>query len=140
MGAVSVSSSRPRCSCSSAWEPGIFGPGFYVHVLTAAFLFTVSRVADVRTVDARGLRMVDAIRHHGHGRRHRLLLGRFARGGRPAHGPELVLLLFGAHALLFRAAVVPSEAERTFRLGASALVPILVVIFVHLADARGGRT
>ncbi len=112
--------------------------GFYVHVLTAAFLFTVSRIARRPTVDARGLRMVDAIATMGTGLGIAFFLAGSPSGGRPAQGPELVLLLFGAHALLFRAAVVPSEAERTFRLGATALVPILVVIFVHLAGARGG--
>lgn len=111
--------------------------GFFVHVATALFLFAASLLARRPTWGTRSLRSVDAVATVGTGIGIAFFLAG-APAARPTHGPELVLLLFGAHALLFRAALVPSDAQRTFRLGALALAPILLVVFVHLAASRGG--
>jgi hypothetical protein len=96
--------------------------GPWAHVATTTFLLTMSLLAGTGRPSFARLRALDAAATIGGG----IGLSLFTTGATPVLGRELVLLLFMTHALMIRAAVVPSAGWRTFVLGLLALLPSLV--------------
>ncbi len=91
----------------------------WAHVGTAAFLLVVGVVVGTRDLSHEELTLMDAVATVGGG----IGFSLFTVGRTPTPARELVLLLFMAHMLIIRAALVPSSAKRTMWLGLVALAP-----------------
>ena len=104
--------------------------GPWAHVATTAFLLTISILAGSARPTMERLRVLDAASTIGGG----IGLCLFTVGAGPVAGRELVVLLFMAHALMIRAAIVPSDGRRTFVLGLLALLPMLVRTWLESGD------
>jgi hypothetical protein len=91
----------------------------WAHVGTAVFLLVVGLVVRTRDLSHEELRLMDTVATVGGG----IGFSLFTVGRTPTPARELVLLLFMAHMLIIRAALVPSSSKRTMWLGLVALVP-----------------
>jgi serine/threonine protein kinase len=108
----------------------------WAHVGTAVFLLAVNVLVRTGEASAVRLRALDTIATLGSG----LGFSLFTLGRAPSNARELVLLLFMAHALILRAALVPSAPKRTFRLSSLALAPTLLqALAVHPSGDSLGR-
>jgi serine/threonine protein kinase len=92
------------------------------HVATTAFLLTMSLLCRRGQPSAKRLRFIDTATTIGGG----IGFSLFSAGSPATAARELVLLLFMVHALMIRAAMVPSSGSRTLVLGAIALLPSLL--------------
>jgi serine/threonine-protein kinase len=109
----------------------------WAHVATAVFLLGINVLVRTGAASASRLRTLDNVATLGSG----VGFSLFTVGRAPTTARELVLLLFMAHALILRAALVPSAPRRTLHLSVLALVPSLLQAFVvhpHAGDALGG--
>jgi eukaryotic-like serine/threonine-protein kinase len=100
-------------------------PSLWAHVGTAVLLVASSIAAGRRAWTTSELRLLDDAVTIATG----LGIALFSAGKPPGMGRELVLLVFMAHVLMLRAAVVPSSGLRTLALGAAALAPTLLRAF-----------
>jgi serine/threonine protein kinase len=105
----------------------------WAHVATAVFLLVINVLARTGPTSATRLRMLDNVATLGSG----IGFSLFTIGRAPTTSRELVLLLFMAHALILRAALVPSAPGRTLQLSALSLVPSLLQAFAVRPLAGG---
>lgn len=91
----------------------------WAHVGTAALLLVIGLVVRTRDLSHEQLTVMDTFATVGGG----IGFSLFTVGRTPTPGRELVLLLFMAHMLIIRAALVPSSSKRTMWLGLVALSP-----------------
>ena len=91
----------------------------WAHVGTAVLLLGIGLVVRTRDLSHEQLKAMDAVATVGGG----IGFSLFTAGRTPTPARELVLLLFMAHMLIIRAALVPSSSKRTMWLGLIALSP-----------------
>jgi serine/threonine-protein kinase len=109
----------------------------WAHVGTATFLLVVSLLVRTGTPSMARLRALDTVAAVGGG----IGFSLFTVGRAPTTARELVLLLFMAHMLMIRAALVPSSMKRTMWLSLLAVFPSAlqaVVIETRPGDVLGG--
>ena len=94
----------------------------WAHVATAAFLLGLDIRVRTSSATYERLLVLDTLMTVGAG----IGFSLFSVGRAPTAGRELVLLLFMAHTLILRAALVPSTPGRTVWLSITALIPSAV--------------